>query len=98
MHGRGRRLKAARGKTLMSIVAVLALALAALASGVVANASGSAPTAVTEPTNPVGFTTATFKGTVNPHGGEVTECTFRVRDDACTRTQRRLLLLCPVTA
>ncbi len=77
MHGRGRRSRAARGKTLMSIVAVLALALVALASGVVANASGSAPTAVTEPTNPVGFTTATLKGTVDPHGGEVTECTFR---------------------
>jgi hypothetical protein len=77
MHGRGRRLRTTRGKMLTSIAVALALAVAALAGGVVANASGSAPTAVTEPTNPVGFTTATLKGTVNANGGEVTQCEFR---------------------
>ncbi len=77
MHGRGRRLRTTRGKTLLAILAALALAVAALAGGVVANASGSAPTAVTEAPNAVGYTTATLAGTVNPHGGEVTECVFR---------------------
>ena len=77
LHGRGPRLRATRGRTLVSIAAALAVAIAALASGVAADASGSAPTTLIEGPKPIGFTTATLAGKVNPNGSQVTECVFR---------------------
>ncbi len=77
MHGARSRAQGTRAKALLAVTATAALAVVALAGGVVANASGSAPTAVTEFAKPIGFTTATLTGKVNPNGGEVTECLFR---------------------
>ena len=60
-----------------SLGTVLAVVAAALAYAVAAFASGSAPTAVTQAPSKIGLTTATLAGTVNPHGSTVTECVFR---------------------